>query len=240
MRICDKIHIAYLRLKEKVKALTSDEYFYLLRMGGVKVGKGCKVFNTRNVCIEADPVLLEIGDYCKITQGVTIITHDYSRSVLRRVYGQIIGDGAPVIIGNNVFIGINSIILMGTRLGDNTIVGAGSVVKGTFPDNVVIAGTPAKVICTLQEFKEKRERQMFAEAKEYIVRFHQRYGRYPRENEMRAFFPLFLERSKEAIEQNHINLHLSGDDYQEILTEFLASKPAYDSLQDLINETLEE
>ena len=104
----------------------------------------------------------------KITQGVVIITHDYSRSVLRRVYGQIIGDGAPVHIGNNVFIGINSIILMGTELGDNTIVGAGSVVKGKFPSNVVIAGCPARVVCTLDIFHEKRKEKTIIEAKEYI------------------------------------------------------------------------
>jgi len=130
----DKLYEFYLKCKSRIKALSSDEFIFLLRKsGGVKIGKGCKIFNTRNVCIEADPVLLEIGDYVKITQGVVVVTHDYSRSVLRRVYGQIIGDGAPVVIGNNVFIGINSIILMGTELGDNTIVGAGSVVKGKFP-----------------------------------------------------------------------------------------------------------
>ncbi len=52
----------------------------------------------------------------------------------------------PVRIGNNVFIGCNCIILKGTTLGDNCIVGAGSVVHGTFPANSVIAGNPAKII----------------------------------------------------------------------------------------------
>ncbi len=171
------IYYKYLMIKNRIKALTSNEYIWLLRYEGIKIGKGCKIFNTRNVCIETDPVLLEIGDYVKITQGVVIITHDYSRSVLRRVYGQIIGDGAPVIIGNNVFIGINSIILMGTELGNNTIVGAGSVVKGKFPPNVVIAGCPAKIICSLDEFHEKRKQQTVSEAKEYIRRFFKRYDR---------------------------------------------------------------
>ncbi len=125
---------------------------------------------------------------------------------------------------------------MGTKLGNNTIVGAGSIVKGTFPDNVVIAGTPAKIVCTLEDFKKKREKLTIIEAKEYIRRFKERNGRYPQENEMRAFFPLFLERSLKAIEDNHINLHLSGDEYEDILECFLQSPPHYASLQKLIDE----
>lgn len=52
----------------------------------------------------------------------------------------------PVVIGDNCFIGMNSIILKGTKIGNNVVVGAGSVVSGTFPDNCIIAGNPAKVI----------------------------------------------------------------------------------------------
>lgn len=52
----------------------------------------------------------------------------------------------PITIGEGCFIGANSIILKGTTLGNNCVVGAGSVVCGTFPDNVIIAGNPAKII----------------------------------------------------------------------------------------------
>jgi acetyltransferase-like isoleucine patch superfamily enzyme len=52
----------------------------------------------------------------------------------------------PIIIGDGCFIGSNSIILKGTNLGKNCVVGAGSVVYGSFPDNVIIAGNPAMII----------------------------------------------------------------------------------------------
>lgn len=53
---------------------------------------------------------------------------------------------APIIIGDDCFIGGNSIILKGTKLGRNCVVGAGSVVHGDYPDNSIIAGNPAKII----------------------------------------------------------------------------------------------
>ena len=52
----------------------------------------------------------------------------------------------PIRIGDNCFIGMNSIILKGTTIGNNVVVGAGSVVHGTFPDNCIIAGNPARII----------------------------------------------------------------------------------------------
>lgn len=53
---------------------------------------------------------------------------------------------APVIIGENCFIGCNALILKGTHLGNNCVVGAGAVVSGKFDDNCVVAGNPARVI----------------------------------------------------------------------------------------------
>ena len=52
----------------------------------------------------------------------------------------------PIFIGKNVFIGCNCLILKGTQIGDNTTIGAGSVVSGTFPANCIVAGNPAKII----------------------------------------------------------------------------------------------
>lgn len=53
---------------------------------------------------------------------------------------------APVRIGRNVFIGLNVIILKGSEIGDNSVIGAGSVVSGVIPANCIAAGVPAKVV----------------------------------------------------------------------------------------------
>lgn len=55
----------------------------------------------------------------------------------------------PIEIGENVFIGCNCLILKGAKIGDNSVIGAGSVVSGKIPANCVAAGNPAKVIRTL-------------------------------------------------------------------------------------------
>lgn len=61
-------------------------------------------------------------------------------------------------MANNCFIGMNVTVLPGVTLGDNTIVGASSVVTKSFLDgNVVIAGNPARVICTIDQFREKKQ-----------------------------------------------------------------------------------
>ena len=140
------------------KQTTSNEYITRLRGVGVSIGKGTHFFAPDNTIVDTQrPWLLSIGMYCKITSGVIILCHDYSRSVLRRVYGEVVEGAKPTTIGDNVFIGMNSIILMGCNIGNNTIVGAGSVCSGSYPPNSVIAGNPAKVICTLEQFYNKKK-----------------------------------------------------------------------------------
>ena len=58
-------------------------------------------------------------------------------------------------IGNNVYIGNNSLIMPGVTIGDNVLVAAGSVVTHSVPDNVVIGGNPAKLLCSLEEYYQR-------------------------------------------------------------------------------------
>ena len=67
----------------------------------------------------------------------------------------------PITIGNNCFVGARSIILPGTEIGDDVIIGAGAVVKGRIPSKTVWGGAPARQLCTLEEYyrrhKEKED-----------------------------------------------------------------------------------
>ena len=209
------------------KTIKSSKYIEILRMNNVKIGEGTYFFSPSSTIIDyTRPYLLEIGKYCKITSGVKVLTHDYSRSVLRLKYGDIIGEAKKTVIGDNVFIGVDSIILMGAQIGNNVIIGAGSVVSGKIPDNVVVAGNPAKVIRTLDEHYKIRKEKTIKEAKEYAKEFIKNRGDVTI-NEMGAFFPQYLERNLEQIEKNHINIRLNGDDVNDIKEKFLNSKAYY-------------
>jgi acetyltransferase-like isoleucine patch superfamily enzyme len=92
---------------------------------------------------------ITIGEHCTIGANCKIIDNDFHplewehrRKGLNEKYAR----RKPITIGNDCFIGANSLVLKGTKLGNNVIVGAGSVVSGTFPSNVIIAGNPAKII----------------------------------------------------------------------------------------------
>lgn len=65
-----------------------------------------------------------------------------------------------VNIGNNVFVGAETVILPNVTIGDNSIIGANSTVSRDIPANVVAAGSPAKVICTLEEYLQKNRELM--------------------------------------------------------------------------------
>ena len=217
--------------------MKSKDYIEWLEYMGVSVGKGTFFFSPKTTIVDIQrPWMLHIGEFCKITGGCVILCHDYSRSVLRRVYGEIIGEARPTYIGNNVFVGINSIILMGSHIGNNVIIGAGSVVSGSIPDNVVIAGNPAKVICSLDEYYQKRKEKSIDEAKTYFSFFKNHYNRIPTVAEMGPFFWQFLERNEMALKENEIFTDLSGDDERDIISSFLASESIYKGYSIFIEE----
>lgn len=164
------------------------------------------------------------------------MAHDYSRSVARYTYGENIGGGRPTTIGNNVFIGMNSIILMGTIIGNNVIVGAGSVVSGIFPDNVVIGGNPAHIICSLEEYTARRKEKCLDDAVACAKRVYENTGKYPTVKQMGDGFAwLYLPRNSEVLEEYPGFFNLLGDDYEAVKQDFLASDPIFDSYEDFLD-----
>lgn len=219
-------------IKRRLGIATAEEYKTHLVSVGIKIGAHTKFFSSKITIDEQRPWMIEIGDYTKITSGVMILQHDYSRSVIRRVYGQVVGESKKTIIGDNVFIGVNAIILMGTHIGNNSIVGAGSIVSGVFPDNVVIAGNPGKIICTIEDYYNKRKGSYLDEAIETFLEFKRKKGREPTIQEMGSFWPLFLPKSVSELKKEKIYTNLSGDDEDDIIKCWLKEEAPFSDYQE--------
>jgi maltose O-acetyltransferase len=99
--------------------------------------------------------LISVGDESVITSGVRIIAHDASTK-LWTGYTRV----GRVDIGRRVYIGVGTIVLPGVTIGDEAIVGAGSVVSRDIPPRAVVAGNPARQIATLEGFVAKHRLQM--------------------------------------------------------------------------------
>lgn len=122
----------------------------LARHEGVSIGKNC---NIQKVSFGSEPFLITIGDQVQITNGTKIFTHG-GAFILRKKYPDIDFFG-KVVIKDNVYIGNNCLIMPGVTIGSNVLVAAGSVVTKTIPDNVVVGGNPAKILCSILEFEER-------------------------------------------------------------------------------------
>ena len=112
------------------------------RWGGVNISSSSRCFIGKNVCFDAvAPERISIGNHVHITGGCVLLTHylDTSKAGICWEYGDI-------SIGNNVFIGMNTIISKPVSIGDGAIVGSGSVVTKDIPAYEIWAGNPAKFI----------------------------------------------------------------------------------------------
>lgn len=115
---------------------------------GIHTHLGKHVYANFNLTL-VDDTHIYIGDYVMIGPNVTIATagHPIEPS-LRKKTAQF---NIPVFIGDNVWIGANSVILPGVKIGGNSVIGAGSVVTKDIPENVVAVGNPCRVLRQIGE-----------------------------------------------------------------------------------------
>ncbi len=141
-------------IKELVYRLRGEYTTEKLIKMGMKVGGD---FGRLNGVI-LDPShcwLIKIGDHVTMAPRVHILCHDASTKTFLG-YTKI----GKVTIGNNVFIGAESVVLPGVTIGNNVIIGANSTVTHDIPDDSVAVGSPARVICSLNEYLEKNDKMM--------------------------------------------------------------------------------
>ena len=116
----------------------------------IEIGKN---FFANYNCTIIDVAKVKIGNNCQFAPNVSIYTaghpiHPVSRNSLYEY-------GISVTIGDNVWIGGNTVILPGVHIGSNTVIGAGSVVTKDIPDWVVAAGNPCRVVKQITEEDKK-------------------------------------------------------------------------------------
>ena len=134
-----------------------------LRLKGMnQIGRGSLVWILEDGCIEiggggftaGNNMLIakekiSIGKNCQIAWGVTISDHDFHKTYKSGVQNV---ETSPVKIGDGVWIGMNATILKGVKIGDNSIIAAGSMVIRDVPANTMVAGVPAKIVKENIEF----------------------------------------------------------------------------------------
>lgn len=210
------------------KRYSSESYINYLRSIGVKIGEDCVVYVPSKTLIDEQyPWMITIGDHVRITEGVKILTHDYSWMVIKNVNGSILGASGKVVIGSNVFIGMNTVICRNVNIGDNVVIGAGSVVTRDCESDGVYAGVPAKRIMSLSEYEDKRNRCQLKEATDLAKEYYKRYGKKPEKEIFSEYFTLF--ETVNSANKNEIfkkKMRLCGS--EEITVEFLSkSRPAF-------------
>ena len=120
---------------------------------GVKIGGGNFIADKDHW--PSEPYLITIGSNCALTKGVKIFTHGGAR-VARRKYPNYDVFGM-VEVGDYCYIGTNSLIMPGVKIGNGSMVAAGSVVTKSVPPNMVVGGNPARILCTVDEYIERNK-----------------------------------------------------------------------------------
>ncbi len=110
------------------------KYLFMTRVYKMNISKTAKI-SIRARIDKTNPNGIYIGEYSYISSGALILSHDFSRSL-----------HDDTKIGKRCFVGANAIVMCGITIGDEVIVGAGSVVTKDVPSGCVVAGNPARII----------------------------------------------------------------------------------------------
>jgi len=154
-------------LKKFLHPSCADKYMYIEPPFRADYGDNIIVGNNFYAnfdCVILDSALVTFGDDCLLAPGVHIYTATHPVNPVHRRGGMLDGCASnyyelayPIKIGHTCWIGGKAVICPGVTIGDNVVIGAGSVVTKNVPSNVVIAGNPAKIVRYLDEKDVKTE-----------------------------------------------------------------------------------
>ncbi|MFZ5477959.1 MAG: acyltransferase [Myxococcota bacterium] len=125
---------------------------------GVTIGEGCRLLGTTRGTFGSEPWLVTLGRHVTVTDGVKFVTHDGAVWVFREGHPDVDRFG-PIVVGDNVFLGIGCVLLPDVRIGSNTVVAAGAVVTKDQPGGAIVGGTPARVLGTIEDYWKRHEHE---------------------------------------------------------------------------------
>lgn len=202
--------------KIKAEVMTNHQFIEKLRKQGVRIGENVNFRYPAHTLIDTNrPCLVELGDNLDINDNFTILTHDFATFVFRGYYKDFVNCSGKVKIGNNIVFGRNVTILRGVTIGDNCIIGTGSIITKSIPPNSVAVGSPARVVCTLDEYYKKRKSVQVEEALEYgsLLAVHKGGVKKLKRDDFYEEWVLFLSedeyKNDNSIRQ-HVDFRLKG------------------------------
>lgn len=209
---------------------SSDLLISYLRKRGIRIGENVIFRNPRHTRIDIQrPSLVTIGNNVDINDYFAIMTHDWSSFVFLNVYKDFVNTTGEVRIGNNIYFGTNVTVLKGVSIGDNCIIGAGSLVNRSIPANSVAAGVPCKVICTLDEYYEKVKERGLELAKNHVRCYRNRFGQDPTIEDMSCEFIYFVNKENYlSFPQSLLRMQL-GPAYEQWILNHESPYPDFDS-----------
>lgn len=146
-------------IKARLEPLRLQRRWEHLRRLGMHIGRDVNL--PASTWIDASHCyLISIGDHCGFGEGCLLLAHDAQMDEFL--------DAARIgriVIHPSCHIGARTIILPGVEIGPRTIVGAGSVVTRPLPPDTVCAGSPARVLCTLDEYLAKHRERLVSRPK---------------------------------------------------------------------------
>lgn len=209
---------------------SSESYIRKLNRMGADIDESVYMAAPETVWIDMTmPYLLQFGKNVMIAAHATILTHDAGWLVMKANDGVVRGHAAPVKIGNNVFIGMYSVILCNVTICDNVIIAANSVVTSSIKKPGVYAGNPAKLAVSYEHYLAIRESRQVQEAYKVAKTYYERFGKKPPQEIFYEYFWVFYPRAEanRMPKRFRAQLETTGN-YEQSLRKFKESDPDFE------------